>query len=179
MFAALKGTRTSLSGLKKGGQRASRQTLGTNGDSIVNARSSSGRVFAVGMGIVHPSDAVSQERRVGSYFPTTATRPMIDPDTIFRALAHPFRRQVLQWLADPLQYFPENQRFPFQGVSMGMLHAKSGMSQSTVSSHVAQLERAGLLYAHKVGQWVFLTRNEDAIREFAERLCVDLLETER
>ncbi|MFM0339480.1 ArsR/SmtB family transcription factor [Paraburkholderia fungorum] len=102
---------------------------------------------------------------------------MIDLDAIFRALAHPFRRQVLQWLSDPAEYFSETEHAPFRGVSAMMVHARSGLSQSTVSSHLSQLERAGLLNAQRVGQWVFLSRNEDAIREFAERLCVDFART--
>jgi ArsR family transcriptional regulator len=99
---------------------------------------------------------------------------MIDFDTVIRALAHPFRRKVLQWLADPADYFSEIEHSPFRGVSAGMVHARSGLSQSTVSGHLSQLERAGLLKAQKVGQWVFLSRDEDVIREFSEWLCVDL-----
>ena len=102
---------------------------------------------------------------------------MIDCDAIFRALAHPFRRKVLQWLADPAEYFSETERTPFRGVSAGMIHAQSGLSQSTVSGHLSQLERAGLLKANRLGQWVLLSRNDDAIHEFAERLCVDFART--
>ncbi|MFC0576473.1 ArsR/SmtB family transcription factor [Paraburkholderia solisilvae] len=99
---------------------------------------------------------------------------MIDFDAAMRALAHPFRRQVLQWLADPATHFCEVEPSPIQGVSVGMLRARSGLSQSTVSAHLSQLERAGLIKAQKIGQWVFLSRNESAIREFAERLCGDI-----
>jgi ArsR family transcriptional regulator len=43
-----------------------------------------------------------------------------------------------------------------------------------VSGHLSQLERAGLIKTQKVGQWVFFSRNENAIRELAEWLCADI-----
>ncbi|MBP0594128.1 helix-turn-helix transcriptional regulator [Paraburkholderia sp. LEh10] len=102
------------------------------------------------------------------------TRQTIDFDAAMRALAHPFRRKVLQWLADPATYFTETKCSPFRGVSAGMLHAKSGFSQSTVSRHLSLLEQAGLIKTQKIGQWVLLSRNETTIRGFAEWFCVDI-----
>jgi ArsR family transcriptional regulator len=102
---------------------------------------------------------------------------MIDLDAIFRALAHPFRRQVLQWLGEPAEYFPQIEHSPFRGVSAGMIQARGGLSQSTVSSHLSQLERAGLLNTQRAGQWVFLSRNEEALREFSEWLRADFART--
>jgi ArsR family transcriptional regulator len=99
---------------------------------------------------------------------------MIDSDGIIRALAHPFRREVLQWLADPASSFSEAGRSPIRGVSAGMIHAKSGLSQSTVSCHLSHLERASLVKAQKVGQWVFFSRNDTVIREFVDWLYVDV-----
>ncbi|MBN3756160.1 helix-turn-helix transcriptional regulator [Paraburkholderia sp. Tr-20389] len=99
---------------------------------------------------------------------------MIDFDAVIKALAHPFRRNVLEWLADPERYFSEPEYAAFRSVSAGMLHTRSGLSQSTVSGHLSQLERAGLINAKKVGQWTFFSRNETAIREFADRCCVDV-----
>jgi ArsR family transcriptional regulator len=97
-----------------------------------------------------------------------------DFDAAIRALAHPFRRKVLQWLANPDEYFTEAEYAALRAVSVGMMHARSGLSQSTVSGHLSQLERAGLIKAQKVGQWVFFSRNESAIREVAEWLCDDI-----
>ena len=99
---------------------------------------------------------------------------MIDFDAAIKALAHPFRRNVLEWLADPERYFSEPEYSAFRSVSAGMLRTRSGLSQSTVSGHLSQLERAGLINAKKVGQWTFFSRNETAIREFADRCRVDL-----
>jgi DNA-binding transcriptional ArsR family regulator len=99
---------------------------------------------------------------------------MNDFDAMMRALAHPFRRKVLRWLADPDGNFPDAQHALLRGVSAGMIHAKSGLSQSTVSCHVALLERAGLVNARRVGQWVILSRNEAAIDAFAQWLHGDI-----
>jgi DNA-binding transcriptional ArsR family regulator len=88
-------------------------------------------------------------------------------DAVFRALNHPFRRKVLEWLANPEAHFSGLDLAPFQGVSAGMVCAKSGLSPSTSSGHLSQLERAGLIKARKIGQWVILSRNEAVLREFA------------
>jgi ArsR family transcriptional regulator len=95
-------------------------------------------------------------------------------DRAMRALANPFRRKVLLWLADPDAYFTEAEYATFRAVSAGMLHARSGLSQSTVSGHLAQLEKAGLIHSKKVGQWVFFSRNEAAIRELADWFSTDI-----
>jgi DNA-binding transcriptional ArsR family regulator len=47
---------------------------------------------------------------------------------------------------------------------------RSGLAQSTVSAHLAALVEAGLLDSTRVGQWIFLSRNEDVIRSFAEQI---------
>jgi DNA-binding transcriptional ArsR family regulator len=99
---------------------------------------------------------------------------MNDFDAMIRALAHPFRRKVLQWLADPAGHFPEPEWALLRGVSAGMIHAKSGLSQSTVSGHLSQLERAGLVNAKRVGQWVLFSRNEASLHDFAHWLHADI-----
>lgn len=104
---------------------------------------------------------------------------MIDFDASIKALAHPFRRNVLEWLADPEQYFSGPEYAALRSVSAGMLHTRSGLSQSTVSCHLAQLEKAGLIHARKVGQWTFFSRNESALREFADRCYVDVARLDR
>ena len=99
---------------------------------------------------------------------------MKDFDAMIRALAHPFRRKVLHWLADPGRHFADTEYALLHGVSAGMIHSKSGLSQSTVSAHLAQLERAGFVNAKKVGQWVIFTRNETGIHEFGGWLHDDI-----
>ncbi|MNT33496.1 Helix-turn-helix domain protein [compost metagenome] len=56
----------------------------------------------------------------------------------------------------------------------GHIDNRCGLSQSTVSSHLAVLQRAGLISATKVGQWVFFRRNESVIAAFLRQLNLDM-----
>jgi DNA-binding transcriptional ArsR family regulator len=40
--------------------------------------------------------------------------------------------------------------------------------RTTVSAHLAALQRAGLVTSKRVGQWVFFKRNEAVIQAFLE-----------
>jgi len=95
---------------------------------------------------------------------------MIDENLIYKALANPFRREVLRWLKTPGKYFVQRHIDLGYGVPSNAIHALSGLSQSTVSAHVAALIEAGLLVSTRVGQWMFLSRNEDVIRAFAAQI---------
>lgn len=97
-----------------------------------------------------------------------------DLDAILKALAHPLRRDILDWLKQPERYFAEQQHSLQSGVCASMIHQRSGASQSTVSAHLATLQRAGLISSRKVGQWHFFKRDEAAIQAFLERLARQL-----
>lgn len=98
----------------------------------------------------------------------------IDLDEIIKALAHPVRREMLQWLKEPEKYFVE-QDHPFEiGVCAGKFDQRCGLSQSTVSAHLATLQRAGLVTSRKVGQWHFFKRNEAVIAEFLRQMSDEL-----
>jgi DNA-binding transcriptional ArsR family regulator len=103
------------------------------------------------------------------------SNPMtIDIDAIHKALANPVRREILAWLREPQVYFAE-QEFPLDhGVCAGKIDARCGLSQSTVSAHLAALQRAGLVTSKRVGQWVFFKRNEAVIQAFLEYMNADL-----
>lgn len=94
----------------------------------------------------------------------------MDLDTIIKALAHPVRRDILHWLKEPERHFAD-QEHPLEiGVCAGKIDQRCGLSQSTVSAHLATLQRAGLVSSRKVGQWHFFKRNEATIQAFVERL---------
>lgn len=95
---------------------------------------------------------------------------MIDENLIHKALANPFRREVLRWLKAPEKHFVQGHIDLARGVPSNAILARSGLAQSTVSAHIAALVEAGLLDSTRVGQWMFLSRNEDAIRAFAEQV---------
>ncbi|WP_042262105.1 ArsR/SmtB family transcription factor [Paraburkholderia heleia] len=99
---------------------------------------------------------------------------MIDMNLIHKALANPHRRDILAWLRVPSDAFPEGYIDFGRGVPAHVIQTRSGLSQSTVSAHIAVLVEAGLLLSTRVGQWMFLSRNEDVIRTFAEQISLHL-----
>jgi DNA-binding transcriptional ArsR family regulator len=107
--------------------------------------------------------------------PTDDTIPApLDIDAIHKALANPVRRQILQWLKEPELHFAE-QVYPLHnGVCAGLIDQRAGLSQSTVSAHLAVLQKAGLVRIKRVGQWSFFKRDEEAIAAFLAQLHGDL-----
>jgi len=94
----------------------------------------------------------------------------IDIDAIHKALANPVRRQILACLKNPEQHF-HMQEYPLDlGVCAGLIDQCAGLSQSTVSAHLATLQRAGLVSAKRIGQWVFFKRDEATIQAFLEHI---------
>jgi DNA-binding transcriptional ArsR family regulator len=94
----------------------------------------------------------------------------MDIDAIHKALASPLRRDILGWLKEPERHFG-GQDFPFEnGVCAGLIDARCGLSQSTVSAHLATLQRAELVSSRRVGQWIFFKRNEAVIQAFLEAI---------
>lgn len=91
-------------------------------------------------------------------------------DQIIKALSHPLRREILQWLKNPEAHFPEQQHRFDDGVCAGQIFQRTGLSPSTVSAHLALLQKAGLVRCKKVGQWHFFSRNEAAITAFLQEL---------
>ncbi|AHG39623.1 ArsR family transcriptional regulator [Pseudomonas syringae CC1557] len=98
----------------------------------------------------------------------------IDLDDIIKALAHPVRREILTWLKDPRASFPAQEHSIEHGVCAGQIDQRAGLSQSTVSAHLATLQRAGLISSKKVGQWHFFRRNEEVIQAFVQALLEEL-----
>ncbi|BBB26676.1 ArsR/SmtB family transcription factor [Amphritea japonica] len=91
-------------------------------------------------------------------------------DEMIKALSHPVRRDILNWLKQPSQFFSDQEHPLSFGVCAGLIDQKTGLSQSTVSAHLATLQRAGFISSKKVGQWNFFSRNDAAIQQFLTRL---------
>ena len=94
----------------------------------------------------------------------------MDIDAIHKALANPVRRQILHWLKDPHQHFAEQDHPLELGVCCKLIDQRTGLSQSTVSAHLATLHKAGLVNTRRVGQFIFFQRNEELIRAFLDTL---------
>ena len=91
-------------------------------------------------------------------------------DEMIKALSHPIRRDILNWLKQPDLYFADQEHPLSFGVCAGKIDQKTGLSQSTVSNHLAILQRAGFISSKKVGQWNFFSRNEAAVQAFLEQM---------
>ncbi|TCL74801.1 metalloregulator ArsR/SmtB family transcription factor [Rhizobium sp. BK251] len=97
----------------------------------------------------------------------------MDRDEILKALSHPARLDILNWLKNPEQYFT-GQEHPFEMGVCASQFERCGLSQSTVSAHLGTLHRAGLVTTKRVGQWVFYKRNEETIAAFLACLNKEL-----
>ena len=93
-----------------------------------------------------------------------------DPDAglvdALRALANPVRLRLLGWLREPERHFDLAGASvdPVEvGVCVTHIRAKAGLAQSTVSTYMAELERAGLVRATRVGKWTHYRRDEERI----------------
>jgi ArsR family transcriptional regulator len=98
----------------------------------------------------------------------TAVSP--DPDLLsaLRALSNPMRLQMLSWLREPERHFSLEGAIadPVEvGVCVSHIQAKAGLAQSTVSAYMAELQRAGLVRATRVGKWTHYKRDEQRITQ--------------
>lgn len=91
-----------------------------------------------------------------------------DLTEVLKALGNPARLQLMQWLREPVANFAEFEPIADRetvGVCVTHLQAKSGLAQSTVSSYMTTLERAGLVTSTRVGKWTHYRRNEASVAE--------------
>jgi len=98
----------------------------------------------------------------------------LDLDEIIKALAHPTRREILHKLKNPDAHFADQHHSLEHGVCAGQIDQCCGLSQSTVSAHLATLQRAGLISSKKVGQWHFFRRNEETLQAFLRQMSQEL-----
>ncbi|MEM9797453.1 MAG: metalloregulator ArsR/SmtB family transcription factor [Pseudomonadota bacterium] len=83
------------------------------------------------------------------------------------ALASPVRLRILHWLLDPRPHFPPQRDGDLvaDGVCVGFITDKTGLSQPTVSAHMKKLSEAGLVRGKRIGNWIFYKPERDAIRQ--------------
>lgn len=78
------------------------------------------------------------------------------PD-IFRALGNEHRLVIVEWLSDPESHFPVQQDGDLvkDGVCVGFITEKIGLSQPTVTGHLQILAKAGIVTSKRIKNWVF------------------------
>ena len=93
------------------------------------------------------------------------------------AISDPTRRRILRALKDALQEGGPAVNAPQRttisrrrSLCAGDVEQRVGLSQPTISHHMAILVKAGLVEASKRGQWRWYRRNEKAIREMVKTL---------
>ncbi len=105
-----------------------------------------------------------------------AARARSDPGDlieVFKALGNPVRLQIMRWLKDPDTNFGEYEPIADRrtvGVCVTHIQAKSGLAQSTVSSYMSTLERAGLVHPTRIGKWTHYRRDEERLAQVARAI---------
>jgi ArsR family transcriptional regulator len=95
----------------------------------------------------------------------------MDIHLILKALSNEKRLKILHWLKEPKKnFFTTHSDVEKDGVCVGLIEDKIGLSQSTVSQYLLLLQQAGLITTERKGQWTFCKRNEKTMNELIKRL---------
>ena len=90
---------------------------------------------------------------------------------VLKALANENRLQILEWLKEPGEHFVSSHcDVNKDGVCVGLIEQKAGLSQSTVSQYLLQLQQAGLIVMERRGQWTYCKLNKAFIKKFMIQL---------
>ena len=99
----------------------------------------------------------------------------MDVNNELSVLNNPIRRQILLWLKDRSNFTPPlPEHALINGVCVGLIKEKAGLSQSTISNYMSQLKKQNLVLAERQGQWTFYRRNEDAIKLFVKSFSEEM-----
>ena len=99
----------------------------------------------------------------------------MDIEKALAALNNPVRRQILVWLKDRSNFPPAlPEHADLDGVCVGYIREKAGLSQSTISNYMGLLKDAGLVLSERHGQWTFYRRDEQAIAALMEALAKEI-----
>ena len=91
---------------------------------------------------------------------------------IGKCLSNQIRFQIMEWLKEPEKNFPPHETLKHfnDGVCVTYIQEKSGLSQSTISTYLTNMEKSGLLISTRHGKWSYLKRNEKLINEYSNFL---------
>ena len=87
----------------------------------------------------------------------TTTSSLSDVDSVFRALADPTRRRIIQLVAD-------------RGMTAGTIARHFHTSRPAVSQHLTVLRNAGLLSEHRQGRTRTYQTNQETVDEVVHHL---------
>ncbi len=91
---------------------------------------------------------------------------------IGKCLSNQTRVQIMEWLKEPAKNFPPHESLKHfnDGVCVTYIQEKAGLSQSTISTYLTNMEKCGLLISTRHGKWSYLKRNENLINEYIQFL---------
>ncbi|MEM7381440.1 MAG: metalloregulator ArsR/SmtB family transcription factor [Bacteroidota bacterium] len=91
---------------------------------------------------------------------------------ISKVLANDTRLSILRWLKDPEAHFPPHKDIDHfdDGVCVGYIQDKAGLSQSTISTYLSLMQQADLIIPTRHGKWTYYRRNEPVIDTYMKSL---------
>lgn len=91
---------------------------------------------------------------------------------ISKVLSNDTRVSILKWLKDPEANFPPHQAIDHfnDGVCVGNIQDKAGLSQSTISTYLNAMQHVDLVIPTRHGKWTYYKRNEKVIKEYIKLL---------
>ncbi|MEX0289478.1 MAG: ArsR/SmtB family transcription factor [Flavobacteriaceae bacterium] len=91
---------------------------------------------------------------------------------ISKVLANKTRVNILKWLKDPEGNFPPHKDIDHfnDGVCVGYIQDKAGLSQSTISTYLTAMQNADLIIPTRHGKWTYYKRNEEVIAAYIDTL---------
>ena len=94
-----------------------------------------------------------------------------------KAIANENRLKILEWMLDPEQHFPPQQDGDLvdDGVCIGFITNKIGLSQPSVTAHMRTLAKAGLVNSKQIKNWIFYRPDREAIAALLSDLAFRLL----
>ena len=94
---------------------------------------------------------------------------------VLKALSNEKRFQIISWLKEPAKHFHSTHcDVEKDGVCVGLIEDKIGLSQSTVSQYLLQLQQARLITMHRKGQWTYCKLNKAFLTQFIKTLGREL-----
>ncbi len=94
-------------------------------------------------------------------------------ELVLKALASTRRLEILEWLKDPVRYFPPQEHGDpiVHGTCNLFIVDQLGVSQPAASRHLRVLVDAGLIVATRRRGWTYYRRNEAAIEAATMRIA--------
>lgn len=95
---------------------------------------------------------------------------------ISKVLSNTTRVKILKWLKDPEKNFPPHQDIDHfdDGVCVGNIQDKAGLSQSTISTYLTSMQNVDLIIPTRHGKWTYYKRNEKVIETYIKALQTEL-----